>query len=231
VAVGRYVCNHATDVQIDVDHLEDAIPVFAQFKKVTIGRVGPMNVAVLQAKAGKSADLALEAEMLQTLKDAGLRTVPVYDTPQRIAETGQMSQKAILGNFLDCKEGFTEKQNYNIVAGLFGLAGVNREADSLAPVKERVEKMFALKAYPENIFKCIGKALNDFKKIRAFLTKSYISDLQGIIEFATGKFYIIDPLKLGPIADANQMESACVQYVNHAIELLEAVESTLKRVK
>lgn len=229
MAVGAYVSDHATHVKIDLAQFEGVNEVFAQFKRVLIGRVGPMNVAVLQAKKDQSAGLAAEARMLQTLKTAGLRTVPVYNSPEEIESTGQMTQKAVIGNFLDCKEGFTEKQNVNLVAALLSVKGANKEADLIQPIKEAVSNKIALKQYPKNILACIDQALLDFKKIQAYLNENFISDLQGILEFGTGRFYIIDPLKLGPMSEAIPMEKACVAYVNQSIATLESLKEVMKK--
>lgn len=224
-AVGARVENYATDVQFDLDHFVEIDKPFAQFKKVVIGRVGPMNVAILDAKVGRKADLAEEARMLMTLKVAGLRTVPVYDSPETIETTGRMKQKAVKGNFLDCKEGFTKKQNLNLLAALLGIPGANREADSLTLLEKKILEQVALKQYPQGYLLYIENAIKDFKKIMEFLNTTYISDLQGFIEFGTGKFYIIDPLKLGPIENALQNEKACVEYVKSAIGLLETLKA------
>ena len=161
--------------------------------------------------------------MIEELRAAGLRTVPVYGT----IRDGEIAEKRIRGNFLDTKEKFGPRQAVNLNATFFGLEGDNTEVPKLKPITQKMDERLSLGQWPS--IAAMNTALEDFKAIQVFMTKSYISDLQGMVEFGTGRFYIIDPLGTGPIENANVLELENVQYVNQVIANLEmGIAVTLK---
>ena len=195
---------------------------FSQFKTVSIGTIDNLDVVRLSVKGENQEErdkLANEAELLLELARAGLRTVPLYTPVSEVRTSGTMYQVAIKGNMLDFKEHFTDRQQTNLVAALMGLKGDDTEKALESPkIRQDIEKKISCGILPS--LTAIRTAHSDFLAIQIFLKEKYITDLQGIMEFGTGYFFIIDPLHIGPRAEAKAHDLGVIAYVDEAVAWL-----------
>ena len=203
-----------------------------QMKDMVVkGKIGNFNVVKLEVKGfKKKLDLAKEARLLWTLRQGNVRSVPIFGMSQ-IASKGVMWQRFIKGNFLDIqKEGFTERVYWNLIASLLGIEGCNQEHcpfSMLEKTQQAIAKKLLLGIYPT--MAALNTSLHDFDAILTFLKTKYISDLQGIIEFNTGKFYIMDPLEIGSWTGTGGTAETLEKNAEQTVRMLREKIQTFKR--
>lgn len=179
-------------------------PFFAQFKKITITEVESHHVLQFQQKvtSNQSNDLKNEALVLRQLELMGLRVVPVYGDVVELDSVQTMFEKLIQGNFIDLyKEKFGQDQQITFLATFLGLQVPTGEAKvfQMKGIKSKVDTEIKNGWLP--CLASIYTAIDDFSAIQKTLKTHGISDLQGILEFSSGKFFIADPLAVVEMRD------------------------------
>jgi ribosomal protein S19 len=180
-------------------------PFFSQFKAIALATIGEEEFLQFEPskQAGGPDSLQKEVAALRKIDDLGLRVVPFY-----VASEKRVIQKCIRGIFIDLQKrlltstmpilnGNSYLEVY-IRAALIGgelgeKVGSSRESvpNDLEAVATKIMQTKIGLQYSGQV----STAQDDFGKLQDFMNLGLcIADLQGVLEFGTGKFYIIDPL-------------------------------------
>jgi hypothetical protein len=222
-AVHESALRKATDVEGLGELAWQPSEASSQMKKVFVAAhpAGTGRLTRLTTEKGSLANLRNEASALDQLKRAGLRVAPVYGAVQEDGNNLVMYERWVAGNFLDlAKEDYTQKQQVALLGSFYGLTVPRKETGAgVDGVQAAIMQRFGEGDKPSR--GALDKATSDFTKIQEFFNSNmYISDLQGIMEFRSGRFFIIDPMGVFRTAEVTGGE---INMLDHTKAMIDAV--------